>query len=109
MNEKDWKLLRKLLPDWQERYMEGLIKEYIELLSSDEIASTKFWELEKRIKHDKKDTGVVVSGMSRSNMDIVIMNLLSEGAITLLDLKDFSDELKERAIVFCASCGRRNR
>ena len=28
--EKDWKLFRKLLPDWQEAYMERLAKEYIE-------------------------------------------------------------------------------
>ena len=33
--EKDWKLFRKLLSDWQEAYMERLAKEYIELLSSD--------------------------------------------------------------------------
>ena len=26
--EADWKLFRKRLPDWQERYMEGLIEEY---------------------------------------------------------------------------------
>ena len=35
--------------------MERLNKEYIELLSSnDKNASERFWELEKRIKKDKK-------------------------------------------------------
>ena len=29
VNEKDWKLFRKYLPDWQENYMEKLIKDYI--------------------------------------------------------------------------------
>ena len=33
--EKDRKLFRKLLPEWQEAYMERLTKEYIELLGSD--------------------------------------------------------------------------
>ncbi len=28
ITEKDWKLFRKMLPDWQERYMENLINDY---------------------------------------------------------------------------------
>ncbi len=80
--------------------MEKLCKEYIELLSSEEDASTKFWELEKRIRKDKKDTGVMVEEMSRSNMDIHIMNLLVEKAITLDDLKEFSEEFQERVKLF---------
>ena len=52
VKEKDWKLFRKMLPEWQEAYMERLTKEYIELLSSDMQASDKFWALDKRIKDD---------------------------------------------------------
>lgn len=37
--EKDWKLFRKMLPDWQERYMERLNQSYAELLNSDMQAS----------------------------------------------------------------------
>ena len=54
VNEKDWKLFRKNLPDWQESYMEKLIKEYIEFLKGDGLASDKFWELEKKIKAGNK-------------------------------------------------------
>ena len=32
VKESDWKLLRKLVPGWQERYMDKLNKEYIEIL-----------------------------------------------------------------------------
>ena len=95
INEKDWKLLRKRLPDWQENYMKRLNDEYMEILSSDELPSTKFWELEKRINRDKRDTGVMVDDMSRSRMTTIIINLLNEGAITADDLDDFSEELKE--------------
>ena len=52
VNEKDWKLFRKNLPDWQENYMEKLIKEYVDFLKGDGLASDKFWELEKKIKKD---------------------------------------------------------
>ena len=54
-SEKDWKLFRSKISDWQEAYMEKLNQEYIELLSGDGYASDKFWALEKRIREDKKD------------------------------------------------------
>lgn len=44
--EKDRKLFRKLLPEWQEAYMERLLEEYAELLAGYEAASEKFWMLE---------------------------------------------------------------
>ena len=40
VKESDWKLLRKLVPDWQERYMDKLNKEYIEILSRECNPST---------------------------------------------------------------------
>lgn len=65
-SEKDWKLFRNKISDWQEAYMEKLDKEYIVLLSGEGNASDKFWKLEKRIREDKKDCGVQRE-MSRSN------------------------------------------
>lgn len=54
ISKKDWKLFQEKLPDWQENYMEGLIKDYVDFLRSNtKHASEKFWELEKRIKEDK--------------------------------------------------------
>ncbi|MBQ2487839.1 MAG: multidrug transporter [Ruminococcus sp.] len=93
--EKDWKLFRKLLPGWQEAYMERLAKEYIELLSSDRQASDKFWELDQRIKQDKRRTGVLARGVSRSNMFQLIINLIYEEAISEEDLKEFSEDLRD--------------
>lgn len=34
--------------------MEKVVKEYVELLSTDEKASNKFWSPEKKIKQDRK-------------------------------------------------------
>ena len=93
--EKDWKLFRKLLPGWQEAYMERLAKEYIELLSSDRQASDKFWELDQRIKQDKRRTGVLARGVSRSNMFQLIINLIYEETISEDDLKEFSEDLRD--------------
>ncbi len=74
--------------------MDKLNKKYIELLNGEGKPSEKFWALENRIRNDKKDTGVQLR-MSRSNCISNIVSLLNEGAITMDDLKEFSDELKE--------------
>lgn len=92
--KKDWTLFREKLPGWQEAYMDKLNKEYIELLSSPETPAHKFWALEKRIRRDKNDTGVQLV-MKRSNFIFNLVSLINEGAITMADLDDFSDELKE--------------
>ena len=107
--EKDWKLFRKLLPGWQEAYMERLAKEYIELLSSDRQASDKFWELDQRIKQDKRRTGVLARGVSRSNMFQLIINLIYEEAISEDDLKEFSESLRENIHVWLEIDRRRYR
>ena len=93
--EKDWKLFRKLLPGWQEAYMERLTMEYIELLRSDRQASDKFWELDKRIKQDKRCTGVLARDVKRSNMFQLIINLIYEEAISEDDLNEFSEDLRD--------------
>ena len=95
INEADWKLFRSKLPGWQETYMDRLNKEYIELLNGPGTASDKFWELEKRIRRDKKAGGVTMR-MSRTYMDFNIMSLIADGVIGLDDLEGFSDDLREK-------------
>lgn len=95
ISKRDWKLFREKLPEWQEHYMEKLCREYLEILSSDKKASDRFWELEERIKRDRKDIGVVAN-VTRSEMTFNLMCLMKEGAITLDDLSEFSEELQEQ-------------
>ena len=75
--------------------MERLTMEYIELLSSDRQASDKFWELDKRIKQDKRCTGVLARDVKRSNMFQLIINLIYEEAISEDDLNEFSEDLRD--------------
>ena len=98
--KKDWALFREKISDWQEAYMNKLNKEYIELLSGEGRPSEKFWTLEERIRNDKKDTGVQLK-MSRSNCIPNIISLLNEEVITMEDLDEFSDELKESILMYC--------
>lgn len=92
ISKSDWKLFREKLPDWQEHYMEQLTKEYIELLSSPGNASDHFWELEKRIKKDRKHPGVILE-MSKSDAIWNIATLVGENVITMDDLEGFSQDL----------------
>ena len=92
--ERDWKLFRAKVADWQEAFMDRLNHEYIELLVGSGDPSEKFWALDERIRADKKKAGVQLE-MSRSNLIYNIVELLNEGAIGMDDLDEFSDELKE--------------
>ena len=95
ISKKDWKLFRERLADWQENYMEGLVKEYANFLNDDKKpASEKFWELEKRIKEDKHHPGVIME-MKKSEVIWDIVRFIRLKVITYDNLSDFSDELQQ--------------
>ena len=95
ISKKDWKLYREKIAGWQERYMDRLNKEYIAIFSSGEgNPSDRFWELEARIKKDRRHPGVIIE-MRKSNEFFDIVDLLRRNVITCDDLDDFSDELQE--------------
>ena len=41
ISKKYWKLFRERLSGWQENYMEGLVKEYVNFLNDDKKASIR--------------------------------------------------------------------
>ena len=95
VSKSDWKLFREKIAGWQEHYMEKLAQDYTALLTDEsKPASAKFWELEKRIKADKKRPGVLIR-LDKAEVKRDIVLLLRDGAITMDDLQDFSDDLKE--------------
>ncbi|MCI7792394.1 MAG: multidrug transporter [Lachnospiraceae bacterium] len=92
ISKRDWKLFRERIPEWQEHYMERLVKEYIKLLSSPGNASDHFWELEERMKKDKKHPGVMIE-LNKSDAIWDIALLVKKKVITLVDLEGFSGDL----------------
>lgn len=92
ISKVDWKLFREKVPEWQELYMERLTKKYIELLSSPGNASDHFWELEKRIRNDKKHPGVILE-MNKFEAIWDIAIFVKKKVINLKDLEGFSQEL----------------
>ena len=65
------------------------------LRNTDALSSDKYWALRKKIYEDYKSPGVLARDVSRSNMFIILLGLLRDEAITMDDLDEFSDELKE--------------
>ena len=100
VNESDWKKFRKLLPDWQRRYMERLVADYLRMLQSEIPVDDRFWKLEKRVRQDARKTAVCCD-MRRSLMYENLAKLLAEKAITLEELSVFSEETL-RAVRFWA-------
>lgn len=82
--------------------MECLANEYVSLLNNDSMpASDRFWELEKRIKKDKKNPGVIIQ-LKKSDAIWDIAKMINLGVITVDDLADFSDDLKAAVALICS-------
>ena len=91
ISKRDWKLFREKIGDWQEQYMEKLCGEYMKLLSGEAKASDKFWELEKRIKEDRKSPGVIIQ-LRKQDVLWDVIRLLDDKVITRADLDEFSKD-----------------
>ena len=94
ISKADWKLFRERVADWQEHYMEQLVKEYVELLTSPGNASDRFWELEERIRKDKKHPGVLIE-LRKSTAIWDIAYFVRDKVITMDELEGFSKDLIE--------------
>ncbi len=94
VSKQDWKLFREKIAGWQESYMEKLNNEYIKLLEGSGTPSERFWELERRIKNDKKNKGVLIR-MSKQEMIFDLVCLIRDGVIGFKDIEDFTTDLQE--------------
>ncbi len=91
--EYDWKLFKKIIQVYQERFAEKLRQKYIDILQCDKTNLEKFFLLEDSIYHDKKRK-IFNIDMRRSQLVYNLIILLKEGSITLQDCNDFSEPLK---------------
>ena len=90
----DWMLFQSLLPQWQERFMSRLCDEYAAILTGPYSGSEAFWEVKRLIRKDMKRIGAM-AGSEQSVVASIIADLLREQVITVEDIADFSDEVKE--------------
>ena len=96
ISKADWKLFQERLRLWQENYMERLLSEYIKMLQGPENASSKFWQLERKLKSDRLNPGVSLV-LDKQEVINDIANMIKIGVITIDDLEGFSEELISEA------------
>ena len=91
-SKADWKLFQDRLRMWQENYMERLIEGYIQMLQGPENASSRFWQLERKLKSDRVNPGVSLV-LDKQEVIQDIVNMIKIGVIAIDDLEGFSEEL----------------
>ena len=69
------------------------------MLSCDGNPSEKFWQLDKRIRSDKRNPGVQLQ-MTRTNFIYNIVSFINNDVTSVKDLEVFSEELKETVRAF---------
>ena len=93
--EKDWKLFRKRVPEWRERFLKAKNQELIELLSDPESTPTdQFWDAERRIRDLATVLTNCLDGHSRSRMTFFLQCMLGERIIDQSDLEEFSESFR---------------
>ena len=96
--ESDWKLFSQKYYEWKNRCLKQFITEYKAILDSDDTPIDKFVELKERINKDNRASVFHLSGrFSRNDMNLNIKALPHTGVLSLDDLSEFSDEVKEMA------------
>ena len=92
ISKADWKLFQDRLRLWQENYMQRLIEGYIKMLQGPGNASSKFWQLERKLKSDRLNPGVSLV-LDKQEVINDIANMVKIGVFTIADLEGFSEEL----------------
>ena len=91
ISKADWKLYCERVSDWQEHIWNNLTKSMSTYLHPRGNASDHFWELQKRIKQDKKHPGVLIE-LRKSTAIWDIAYFVRDQVITLDDLEGFSED-----------------
>ncbi|MDO4978281.1 MAG: hypothetical protein Q4E53_13600 [Eubacteriales bacterium] len=95
IKKSDWKKFQEKIGEWQELYMDKLLKEYITFLQEeDKNPSERFWRLEERIKKDKKRPGVRIR-LEKKEAIFDAVRLIKLGVIDFDNIKDFSEEFQK--------------
>ena len=86
ISKRDWKLFRERVPDWQERYMEQLTKEYIEILDNKSQRLKKLTE--DLVEASKVSTGNISLNLEKIN----IVELIKQAS------GEFEDKFQKRGL-----------
>ena len=97
MKESDWKLFRKQVPAWRERYLEEKNAALRGLLDQpDQTPTTIFWQVKEFADEQARVLIHCFDGHSRAKMDEFLVLMIRHKVIEQTDLGEFSEELQAR-------------
>lgn len=97
MKETDWKLFRKRVSVWRERYLEQQNHTLRCLLDQpDQTPTSVFWQSKEFADQRAQVLVNCFDGHSRSKMDGFLALMIRHKVIGQTDLNEFSDELQAR-------------
>ena len=99
--ESDWKIFRKRVPEWRERYLSEKNKEIISVLTDKNKTPTEqFWDTKEKMKAEARILVDCLDGHSRSRMHFHLILMYRHGLIQDVDLTEFSEELREHILAW---------
>lgn len=95
MLESDWKLFRRSLSAWRERYLERINAALTASLREEGKTPTeRFWQTHRAARAQARILEDCFDGLSRSKQKERMVSMLHHGIITGEDLQAFSDECR---------------
>jgi hypothetical protein len=102
--ESDWKIFKKRLPEWRERYLMKKNKEIIGILTDQHKTPTEqFWDAKKKMGEEARVLVDCLDGHSRSKMRWSLILMHRHGLIEDAGWHEFSEEL--RKLILASSRG----
>lgn len=96
MQESDWKVFRKLIPELRERYLAQRNREIAALLAAPGKTETeRFWDAEQEIKRQAGILHVCLDDTRRSRLFEILSLMRRYGMLLDADLAHFSAEMQE--------------
>ena len=103
----DWRLMRRRVPEWRERYLARKNEEIAAVLQDETKTPTeRFWEAKEIMDKEARILADCLNGHSRAKMVHYLLRMYCSGLIDRADLEEFSPELRER-ILAAAEWGRK--
>ena len=97
--ESDWKIFRKRVPEWRERYLGMKNKDIIGVLTDKNKTPTEqFWDAKEKMEKEARILVDCLDGHSRSKMHWYLYLMHRHGLIQDADLEEFSEELREQLL-----------
>lgn len=97
--ESDWKIFRKRVPEWRERYLATKNQEIIRILTAEITTATEqFWNAKHRMEEEAQTLVNCLDGHSRSKMQWYLFMMYQYELIRDADLEEFSENLRKQVI-----------